>query len=210
MKWYQKTGWIIALLILFFPAGAFLMWKYTSWNNIIKWVASVFFGIIFIIAVVGASTDQQVPNDKVVTEQEKEAETKEEVKEVEGVIAEEDLTEEEKMQAKFKDYEIEITGSILYLKADSSYSSRKAYKTLLREDANRLHPFLDGLPQEIDTVCFWYNTKFMDKLGNESIDTVYRVNISIETLNKVNWDNFLLIEFEDLAEDVFAHQAIRN
>ena len=30
-KWYQKTGWIIALLILFFPAGLFLMWKYSNW-----------------------------------------------------------------------------------------------------------------------------------------------------------------------------------
>lgn len=33
-KWYQKTGAIIILLILFFPIGLFLMWKYSNWN---KW-----------------------------------------------------------------------------------------------------------------------------------------------------------------------------
>ncbi len=32
-KWYQKTGWIIALLILIFPVGLFLMWKYTNWKK---------------------------------------------------------------------------------------------------------------------------------------------------------------------------------
>ncbi len=35
-KWYQKTGWIIAWLILFFPAGLFLMWKYSDWKKPIK------------------------------------------------------------------------------------------------------------------------------------------------------------------------------
>ncbi len=32
-KWYQKTGWIIALLIVFFPVGLYLMWKYTDWRK---------------------------------------------------------------------------------------------------------------------------------------------------------------------------------
>lgn len=47
-KWYQKTGWIIALLILFFPVGLFLMWKYANWNKKVKWGISIFF-LLFII-----------------------------------------------------------------------------------------------------------------------------------------------------------------
>jgi hypothetical protein len=37
-SWYKRTGWIIALLILFWPVGLYLMWKYTSWNRIVKLV----------------------------------------------------------------------------------------------------------------------------------------------------------------------------
>ena len=35
-RWYQKSGWIIFLLIFFFPVGIFLMWKYTNWKKYIK------------------------------------------------------------------------------------------------------------------------------------------------------------------------------
>ena len=47
-RWYQKSGWIIFLLIFFFPVGIFLMWKYTNWKKYIKiaicaiWVIAIF------------------------------------------------------------------------------------------------------------------------------------------------------------------------
>lgn len=47
-KWYQKTGWIIALLVLFFPVGLFLMWKYANWNKVVKWVITGFFALMVI------------------------------------------------------------------------------------------------------------------------------------------------------------------
>lgn len=40
-KWYQKTGWIIALLIVFFPVGLYLMWKYTDWRKVLKIAVSI-------------------------------------------------------------------------------------------------------------------------------------------------------------------------
>lgn len=46
-KWYQKTGWILFFLIIFFPIGLFLMWKYSNWNKIIKLILSFLFGITF-------------------------------------------------------------------------------------------------------------------------------------------------------------------
>lgn len=56
-KWYQNTVFIIALLILFFPVGLFLMWKYTSWNKIIKWVITGFFVIVLFGSILGSKTD---------------------------------------------------------------------------------------------------------------------------------------------------------
>lgn len=55
-KWYQKTGWIIALLILFFPVGLYLMWRYaTNWSKAIKWGITVFFAILTFISFLGDS-----------------------------------------------------------------------------------------------------------------------------------------------------------
>lgn len=50
-QWYQKTGWAIAFLIIFFPIGLFLMWKHTNWNKIIKIIITA----IFIFAFIGAN-----------------------------------------------------------------------------------------------------------------------------------------------------------
>lgn len=47
-KWYHTTGGVIALLILFFPAGIYLMWKHTNWNKKVKWGISAFFFLILL------------------------------------------------------------------------------------------------------------------------------------------------------------------
>ncbi len=48
-KWYEKTGVIILMLILFFPIGLYLMWKYNkTWSTTTKVIISVFFGLVFI------------------------------------------------------------------------------------------------------------------------------------------------------------------
>ena len=56
-KWYQKTGWIIALLILFFPAGLFLMWKYSNWKKTVKCTITA---LILICAVIGVTTPSKL------------------------------------------------------------------------------------------------------------------------------------------------------
>ena len=56
-KWYQKTGWIIALLILFFPVGLFLMWKYTNWKKPVKCTITA---LILICSVIGFATPSKL------------------------------------------------------------------------------------------------------------------------------------------------------
>lgn len=48
-KWYEKTWAVLLLLILFFPVGLYLMWKYTDWHKGIKIGISVFFGLYLLI-----------------------------------------------------------------------------------------------------------------------------------------------------------------
>lgn len=56
-KWYQKTGWIIALLIVFFPVGLYLMWKYTDWRKVLKIAVSIVCAVCLVIGFF--STDSQ-------------------------------------------------------------------------------------------------------------------------------------------------------
>lgn len=52
-KWYHTPGGIIALIILFFPVGLYLMWRYAPWRNKTKWIITGIF--IFLILIEGAS-----------------------------------------------------------------------------------------------------------------------------------------------------------
>ncbi len=54
-KWYQTNGGIIALLILFFPAGLFLMWKHTDWNKTAKWTITGFFALLVLVNAIGGN-----------------------------------------------------------------------------------------------------------------------------------------------------------
>lgn len=49
-KWYQKTWAIVLLLIIFFPIGLFLMWKYAKWNNKTKWVVTGIFATFLLLS----------------------------------------------------------------------------------------------------------------------------------------------------------------
>lgn len=59
-KWYQKSFGIILLLILFFPIGIYLMWKYAKWSKAAKIIISTFIGIIFIMTVTNPKTREGV------------------------------------------------------------------------------------------------------------------------------------------------------
>jgi micrococcal nuclease len=66
MKWYQKAWVIILFLIFFAPIGIILVWwQKPKWNKNIKWTASIFAAIWFlIIAVSGQSQPPQEYNAK--------------------------------------------------------------------------------------------------------------------------------------------------
>ncbi len=56
-KWYQTSWAAILFLVFFFPVGLFLMWKYTKWPKVAKWVITGFFGLIIIVRVVSDSPE---------------------------------------------------------------------------------------------------------------------------------------------------------
>jgi len=57
-KWYQKTPIIILALILFFPAGLFLMWKYSGWNKAVKIIITVVLALLT-IGIIASDSDPE-------------------------------------------------------------------------------------------------------------------------------------------------------
>lgn len=60
-KWYQQTWGIILLLVLFFPAGLFLMWKHTKWNTLVKGGITAFF-VLWVAAFMNAKPSTTIPS----------------------------------------------------------------------------------------------------------------------------------------------------
>lgn len=55
MKFYQKTWFIILMLLVFAPVGIFLMWKFKpNWGKTAKYVLSVAFGFYFLLCCIVA------------------------------------------------------------------------------------------------------------------------------------------------------------
>ena len=62
-KLYQKTWFIILLLVVFFPVGLFLMWKFSSWKTIVKIIVSAVVAIVVVtgvIVIIHHATDPKV------------------------------------------------------------------------------------------------------------------------------------------------------
>ena len=57
-KIYQKTWFIVICLIIIFPVGIFLMWKYHKFNKVIRVIVSI--AILFIFACIVSGDDSNV------------------------------------------------------------------------------------------------------------------------------------------------------
>lgn len=64
MKFYQKTWFVILMLILFFPVGLFLMWKYKKeWKKSIKIGVTCLIAILWLFTVFSSGSPSQDGNE---------------------------------------------------------------------------------------------------------------------------------------------------
>ena len=54
-RWYQEPWAIIALLLLFFPVGLYLMWRYAAWDQRAKWAVTGVFAVLIVVAAVSGT-----------------------------------------------------------------------------------------------------------------------------------------------------------
>lgn len=77
--WYKQTWGIILMLILFFPVGLYLMFKYSGWNKYVKIAVTVLCCIALLVSLLtdgdSNSGDESSTEDKAVIVQETETES---------------------------------------------------------------------------------------------------------------------------------------
>ena len=106
VPFYKKTWFIILSLILFFPLGLVLMWLFSSWSKVLKWIVT---GVFAIFIMAAAFSDPEEIDDSVAsgdksTEEQAESPVEEEPVEEEESIedetepVEEESTEEEPVE----------------------------------------------------------------------------------------------------------------
>jgi hypothetical protein len=56
-RWYEKNVIIILAIVLFFPLGILMMWRYTKWKIWIKTAICAFFAAVICVFALGTSPD---------------------------------------------------------------------------------------------------------------------------------------------------------
>lgn len=111
MRFYEQTWFTVLTLLLFFPLGLFLMWRYQKFNKIARIVISIFFGLLFVSNLFSESDTNQsrttvVSEDEVVdVEADTEEPTAEEIAEAEQAEREEQEKAEAEAAKKAKEEE---------------------------------------------------------------------------------------------------------
>ena len=139
MKIYEKTWFIILMLLVFFPVGLFLMWRYSEWNKVVKVIITVLCALALVLYMFGGSSD-----DKKKTEDKPKAQQEQEVDKTEPEQEQKVEEDSNKSSDLFKDgvYEdddvkIVITKAEVIPEGDTTYSE---------------YNLADG-----DVICFWYD-----------------------------------------------------
>ena len=91
VPFYKKTWFIILALILFFPLGLVLMWIFSGWNKVPKWIVA---GVFAIFIMASAFSDPEEIDDSVASEDKSTEEQAESPMEEEPVEEEESIEDE--------------------------------------------------------------------------------------------------------------------
>lgn len=95
---------------------------------------------------------------------------------------------------------------LLYLKGGDNLTN-KMIKTGMLMDTKDILQTLQPR-DDISEITFFWSFPLVDAYGNTSEDTIMKVNISKETLGKINFERFDYNSIPDIADDYFEHTAL--
>lgn len=108
-KWYQTNWGVILLLVLFFPAGLFLMWKYTNWHKYAKIGITGFFVLMLLAGSSSQDKNTNTPSSSIDTTQQADTKPTEKQKPTEQPKPTEINSYELKAEIRFSDDALLVT-----------------------------------------------------------------------------------------------------
>ncbi|WP_353893546.1 hypothetical protein PRVXH_000292 [Proteinivorax hydrogeniformans] len=119
-----------------------------------------------------------------------------------------DETNRSSYPERIKDTNIGDGNVVLHLISNDNLS-RNAIKGGIKIDSERLFPELFA-NEDVDLVDLVWYAPLTDQYGNEELREVLNINMWRETYEKINWDNFLRSNFENVADSYWEHTAFSN
>ena len=219
---FEKTWFTVLMLILFFPVGLFTMFKYKKFNKVIRIIVTIFFGFILVgnLSSNGETTANKTENQQAVqqdvekpkeesstTVEETPVETKKSTKDI--ITASIPKSIKNVTQVNYVEgLEGDKSPVVFIMNLSDNITSNFMIKGAYL-DAKAIIQAVDAkVGDKISSYQFMFNTKFMDKYGNESEGKALSFDYSKDTIDKINWDKILTDNFIDLSENKFVHPAL--
>ncbi len=217
-KWYQSSIGIIALFILFFPVGLFLMWKYSGWNKVVKVIITGFFGLMLIGSASSSNNSTQTKTTPTPTTQtESVAQPSVQVTKQ----PEKPMTMTDKLWKALDDsmktrdgYTVEFDESSKTASVTHTSTSFWDENSLVKGSFTTLVKFgkevfkIDG----VDSVRVVVKTEFTDQYGKKNIEDAVRIIMLKSEFNKFQWENLayqpVYSQIKNASETLYIHSAI--
>lgn len=213
MKFYQKSWFIVLMLIVFAPLGIYLMFRYTNWRlpvKIILTLAALFF---FIPATIGTieglasptsakpSIETPSPTPSIeVTATPSEAPPSNEDRIIEAVKTE--FGDNNYISVNY-----DSVNQIAQIKArgKEGFTEKSAIDGMYLNMSN----VMENLSEIKDIeITFEILYPMVDEYGNATDTTVITATFSSSTRNKINWDYFLIENMPNVADEWWMHPVL--
>lgn len=232
-KFYQETWFIILSIIIFFPVGLFLMWKYTSWNKAVKWIITglIAFSVIINIFAFGEvlEEEQQKEEERKIAQEQREKQREEDKqareeekkkKEEEKKAKEDEKKAKEEKEAKEKE-ERKKAEEIKVYKNDEGVTVFEQMKTSTLTENTLTSTFSYDMANEFkkhqneieNGALFRLAIPLVDQYGNETKQWVLAVYYEQETVEKINPTNWPTYDNDGLyttGDGVITHPVLKG
>lgn len=205
--WYKSTAGIIVLLFLFFPAGLFLMWKYSAWKMWLK-IGLTAIAAIFVISIVSSSGSNSTQTSKPTASTVSETNNKAEAQQATAtpIPTSKPLTLQDKLwqvadSLHFEHDATKISYNVQTGEVMVTYNVAKHWSdthlgdltpvSLLNSELNEYVPMagkmfkLDG----VKIVGIDFQTMFDDQYGKSTLQDAWKFSMTKDEFNKYDWQN---------------------
>lgn len=215
-KWYKNPIAIIALLVLFFPVGLFLMWKYANWNKAVKWVIT---GVFALLVISSATSSKNTKTES--TTQTNSPQSQQQIATPQPTKETKPLTTTDKLwvaldnSMKTRDgYSVEYddsskTASVTKTSADfwdETSMVRGSFTTLVKFGTEAFK--IDG----VDAVRVVTRSEFTDQYGKKGVEDAVRIIMNKSEFSKFDWNNLkyqsVYSQIKNASEGFYIHPAV--